>query len=346
MNAFLNACLGQPTPHTPIWLMRQAGRYQPEYRALRKKLSFLELCKTPEVATEVTLLAQRQLNADAAIIFADILLILEPLGAAFEFTEHAGPCIQQPIRSAADIETLSNSINATESLAFVMQALRLTAKELPAEVALIGFAGAPFTLASYLIEGQSSRHYEATKALMRQDKGVWDLLMGKLVNATIAYLHAQIEAGAQALQLFDSWVGCLSPEDYRQYVQPHMRALFQALPAHVPTLHFATGNTSLYPLMKAAGGHVIGLDWRVDLDQAWQQLGYENTAVMGNLDPTLLSAPPETMIAEATRILDSANARPGHIFNLGHGVMPSAKPDQVRALVDFVHRYSAQQRQG
>jgi uroporphyrinogen decarboxylase len=338
MNEFLRACRREPTSHTPIWLMRQAGRYQPEYRALRDKHSFIEMCKRPEIAAEVTLLPIRQLGVDAAIIFADILLVLEPLGIGFEFTAGDGPRILQPIRDRKAIDAVADRIDPEASLGYVMEAIRLVRGEL-GSTPLIGFAGAPFTLASYVIEGGGSKDYLQTKQLMFGDQPAWDVLMTKLTDAVIAYLKAQVAAGAQALQVFDSWVGALGPADYRRFVQPHMRRLFDSLRGSVPLIHFGTGNPALYPLLAEAGGDVIGLDWRTDLDAQWPLLG--NVAVMGNLDPGSLLAPRAVLQQRAQAVLDGAAGRPGHIFNLGHGLFPSASVAQVKALVDYVHEASA-----
>jgi uroporphyrinogen decarboxylase len=339
MSEFLRACRREPTSYTPIWLMRQAGRYQPEYRAIKAKLSFIEMCKRPDVATEVTLLPVEQLGVDAAIIFADILLVLEPLGIGFEFTAGDGPQIKEPIRTRAAIDAVASSIDAESSLGFVMQAIRQVRGALGDKVPLIGFAGAPFTLASYVIEGGGSRDYLQTKQMMFGEPDGWHALMTKLTDAVGDYLRAQVRAGAQALQVFDSWVGALSAADYATYVQPHMARLFRELDVKVPLIHFGTGNPVLYPLMAAAGGDVIGVDWRVDLDAQWRALG--DVAIMGNLDPGSLLAPREVLQARAQRVLDQAGGRPGHVFNLGHGVFPSASVDQVKALVDYVHEASA-----
>ena len=338
MNEFLDACWGKKTPFTPIWLMRQAGRYQAEYMAIKAKHTFIEMCQKPEVATEVTMLPIRQFNLDAAIIFADILLILEPLGIGFEFTPDQGPRIERPVRDAQDVDRMAASINAQESLGYVMEAIGMVRKELAGKVPLIGFSGAPFTLASYCIEGGGSREYLHTKEFMYRDHGAWNVLMTKLTDAIVSYLNAQIAAGAQAVQVFDSWIGALSPFDYGRYVQPHMTRLFAGLDKSVPSIHFGTGNPALYPLMKQAGGNVIGIDWRVDLGQQWQALG--DVAVMGNLDPAYLIAPQDELKAAAKRVLDSAAGKPGHIFNLGHGIFPRVPVDQVRALVDYVHEAS------
>jgi uroporphyrinogen decarboxylase len=317
--------------------MRQAGRYQPEYRALREKVSFIELCKTPELACEVTVRAVDQLGVDAGIIFADILLVLEPLHIGFEFTDDAGPKILNPVRTAAQVDQVAESIDAAGSLSYVMDAIRITRKEL--EVPLIGFAGAPFTLASYAIEGGGSKNYYETKKMMYGDEGLWNALMTKFSSAIAGYLVAQIDAGAQAVQLFDSWVGCLSPSDYRRYVLPHTKAIFDALPKDTPAIHFGTGNPALYPLMKEAGGDVIGIDWRISIDDAWSALG-DDVGLQGNMDPAALLASTEVLRARASKVLDSAAGRPGHIFNLGHGIMPQAQVDQARALVDHVHEAS------
>lgn len=342
MTEFLRACRREPTAYTPIWLMRQAGRYQPEYRALREKYSFVELCKKPELAAEVTLLPVQQLGVDAAIIFADILLILEPLGIGFHFAKDDGPKIEKPIRTAADVNAVASAIDSEESLGYVLSAIRNTRSGLPKNVPLIGFAGAPFTLASYVIEGGGSRDYMHTKALMYGDPGAWNALMEKLSAAVANYLNAQVRAGAQALQLFDSWIGCLAPNDYETYVAPHMRKLFAALDKSVPVIHFGTGNPALYPLMKAAGGDVIGLDFRCELGPTWDVLG--DIPVMGNLDPYSLLAPLPELKHRVNHVLDGACGRAGHIFNLGHGIFPQASVDRAKALVDYVHEQSSRQR--
>jgi uroporphyrinogen decarboxylase len=338
MSTFLKACRGEPTPYTPIWLMRQAGRYQPEYRAIRAKVSFVELCKTPDLAAEVTLLPIAQLGVDAAILFADILLILEPLGIGFEFTKGDGPHIEKPVRTTKDIDDVASEIKAEESLGYVMDTVRRVRKGLPANVPLIGFAGAPFTLASYAIEGGGSKDYLHTKKLMYSDEGAWNGLMEKLTTAVIDYLNAQVKHGAQALQVFDSWVGALSPGDYARYVKPHMKRLFAALDKSVPHIHFGTGTATLLQHQKEAGGDVIGFDWRVELGPTWDKLGAR--AVQGNLEPYSLLAPREELKRRASEVLASAAGRPGHIFNLGHGIFPEATVDQVKALVDHVHETS------
>ena len=336
---FLKACRREPTDVTPIWLMRQAGRYMPEYREVRAKVSFLELCHNPALATEVTVTAAERLGVDAAILFADILLILQPLGFDLEFAKGEGPVIHNPIREAKDVDRVRPLVDV-EPLGYVMQAVAAIRSALKPTTPLIGFAGAPFTLACYAIEGGGSRHYEKAKAFMYRDKGAWDALMSILVDATALYLNAQAAAGAQALQLFDSWVGTLGPDDYRIYVQPHMRRLFTALDPSVPSIHFGTDTSTLLELQRDAGGSVVGLDWRIDLADGWDRLG-PSVAVQGNLDPAVLFGPFEEVERRARRILDQAAGRPGHIFNLGHGIMPHTPVDHVLRLVDLVHEVSA-----
>jgi uroporphyrinogen decarboxylase len=307
----------------------------PEYRAIRSKVSFLELCKRPELAAEVTVTAAQRLGVDAAILFADILLILEPLGFQLEYTKGDGPVIHNPVRSAADVDRIQ-APGDVAALAYVMEAVRLIRSALPPATPLIGFAGAPFTLACYAIEGGSSRHYERAKAFMYRDPGLWSTLLDRLTAATALYLNAQAAAGAQAIQVFDSWIGTLGPYDYARFVQPHMARLFAQLDSSVPTIHFGTGTAALLELQRDAGGTVIGLDWRVELDGAWRRLGYD-VAVQGNLDPVVLLAPRAEIERQAQRVLAQAENRPGHIFNLGHGILPETPVDHVRYLVDLVH---------
>ena len=341
MSAFLDACHRRPTSHTPIWLMRQAGRYQASYQKIRSKVTFLELCKTPDLACQVTVDAVEQLGVDAAIIFADILLVLDPLGIPFDFEKGHGPKIFTPVRTAAQIDAMPESIDAAQSLGYVMDAIRLVRRAI--DVPLIGFSAAPFTLAAYAIEGGGSKSYYETKTMMYGDEGAWKVLMTKVADALAVYLRAQADAGAQALQLFDSWVGILSPADYERYVAPYTRRVFDALrDVAVPKLHFGTGNPELLVPMQEVGGDVIGVDWRIDLGDAWDRLGGpEEVAVQGNLEPAMLLAPVDVMKAAATEVLKSAGGHPGHIFNLGHGIMPTATVDQVRALVDHVHEVSS-----
>ena len=336
---FLRACRREKTAFTPIWLMRQAGRYLPEYRALRAKHDFLTLCKTPAAATEVTLQPIERLGVDAAILFADILLVLEPLGVGLEFTRGEGPRIARPVRSAEDVSRLA-PVDVPSSVGFVFETVRLVCKALADRVPLVGFAGAPFTLASYLIEGGASREFLQTKRFMRGEPAAWHALMARLAGITAEYLNGQIDAGAQAVQLFDSWVGTLSPADYREFVLPHSGAVLSRLTPGVPTIHFGTGTATLLELMKDAGGDVIGLDWRVELGPTWDRLGVE-VAVQGNLDPAILLAPVPEIRRAVGAILDGAARRPGHIFNLGPGVHQETPVDHVRALVDMVHEMSA-----
>ena len=334
---FMQACRREPTPYTPVWLMRQAGRYMKEYRDVRERVSMLELCKSPELVSEVTTFAARRIGADAAILFADLLLIVEPLGLALEYSRGEGPVIAPAVRDAAAVDALREV--DPEALGYVYAAVRRTRADLPAPVPLIGFAGAPFTVASYLIEGGGTRHFEHTKRLMYGDEGAWRALMEKIVRGTAAYLNRQADAGCQALQIFDSWVGCLSPADYRRYAQPYSAALIAGLRPGVPVIHFGTDTTSLLPDIKAAGGTVIGLDWRVELDLAWQGLG-PGVAVQGNLDPLVLFAEPAVIRAQVERILAQAAGRPGHVFNLGHGILPGTPVDHVIRLVEMVHELS------
>jgi uroporphyrinogen decarboxylase len=325
--------------HTPVWLMRQAGRYMPEYRALRTKHSLLELCRTPELALEVTL-QPLQLGVDAAILFSDLLLPLEPLGIGFDFVAGEGPQIENPVRTRADIDALRR-FEPREALAFVLEAIKLVRRELDGKLPLIGFAGAPFTLASYAIEGGHSSSFAITKALMYTDPESWNRLAGLLADVVCEYLKAQVEAGAQALQVFDSWVGALDEADYRELVLPHVARLFDGLKGcGVPLIHFGTDTAHLLALQRQAGGDVIGLDWRIPLDEGWRRLG-EGVAVQGNLDPTALFAPRERLLAKADDVLARAGGRPGHIFNLGHGVLPGTPVESVRALIEHVHARTA-----
>ena len=331
----MRACRRQPVPYTPIWLMRQAGRYMREYREVRAKTTFLELCKTPSLAAEVTVTAAERLGVDAAIIFADILLILEPMGIDLEFTAGEGPVIHNPVRNSADVDRLLEFEDAN-GLEFVNEAIRQTRGALKPDIPLIGFSGAPFTLASYVTEGGGSKNYVHTKQLMYNDSGAWHAMMALIARGLVKYLNAQIAAGAQAVQLFDSWVGCLSPDDYREFVLPHTRAVIQNITPGVPVIHFGTGTAALLELMREAGGDVIGLDWRVRLDEGWARVGHD-VAVMGNLDPVALFAEREVLRAQAKRVLDQAGKRPGHVFNLGHGILPDTPVENVIALVEMVH---------
>ncbi len=335
----MKAARCEPAERVPIWLMRQAGRYMAEYRAVRERMTFLELCKNPPLCAEVMLVAVERLGVDAAIIFADLLPILEPMGLELAFTAHEGPVIRNPVRSAEDVEGV-RELTDLDPLAFVLETVRLTRAGLDERLPLIGFAGAPFTLASYAIEGGSSRTYRHVKTLMYNDPGAWHALMNRLARAVAAYLNGQIAAGAQLVQLFDSWVGCLGPDDYRDYVLPHTRAAVEAIQPGAPVIHFATGNPALLPLLSEAGGTVIGVDWRVRLDDAWRTVGHDK-AVQGNLDPAVLLATPAEIRRRAQVVLAESGGRPGHIFNLGHGVLPQTPVENAIALVEAVHEFGA-----
>ncbi len=335
---FMKACRGEPTDVTPIWMMRQAGRYMAEYREVRANVSFLELCANSQLCSEVMCTAVNRLGVDAAIIFSDLLPILVPMGLDLEFVKGDGPVIHNPVRTTADIDRVKPLDNNAE-LEFVMETVRLTRQDLPADMPLIGFAGAPFTLASYMIEGGASRNYAATKTMMHGDPGAWDQLMQHLVQSISIYLNGQIEAGAQCVQLFDSWAGCLSFEDYRTHVHPHVQKIIASLPSDVPVINFATGNPALLPLLADTRASVIGIDWRTRLDDAWQTVGHDR-AVQGNLDPTVLLTNPTEIRRQAKIVLDQAAGRPGHIFNLGHGILPMTDVDNAIALVDAVHELS------
>src|SRR5437773_1200159 len=335
---FLKACRREPVDCTPVWFMRQAGRYMAEYRALRAKHSILELCKTPGLAAQVTLQPIDRFPLDAAIIFADILLPLEPMGLRLEFAEGEGPVIHNPVRDHAAVERL-NVIDDGE-LDYVAEAIRQARRALNGRVPLIGFAGAPFTLASYAIEGGASRSYIETKSLMYREPVVWHRLLDKLARVVTAYLRNQIRAGAHAVQLFDSWVGCLSPEDYREYVQPHVGLIFDGLKReNVPLIHFGTGTATLLELIRDAGGTVIGVDWRVPLDEARRRLG-PGVAIQGNLDPVVVLAPRHEIERRVETVLKQAGDEPGFIFNLGHGILPTTPVENVQAAVELVHKLS------
>jgi uroporphyrinogen decarboxylase len=331
---FVRACKGLPVDRTPVWFMRQAGRYMPEYRAVRKQNSLIEICKNPRLAAEVTITAAEFLKVDAAIIFADLLLPLEVMGLPFHFSPGEGPVIESPLRTADDIRLLQTDKAA--DLGYVAEAVRVVAKHFGDKLPVIGFCGAPFTLASYMIEGGSSRHYIKTKSLMYSQPQAWDELLSKLVAVTSAYACAQVEAGADVIQVFDSWVGCLSVEDYRKFVLPRTKELIQSLKASgAPVIYFGTDSSTLLPSMKETGADVIGLDWRIPLDEGWKLLGNRG-AVQGNLDPVLLFADWKQVKAGAARILHQAGSRSGHIFNLGHGILPETPVENVRALAQYV----------
>lgn len=335
---FLRACRKEPVERTPVWLMRQAGRYMKEYRELRAKISFLDLCKNSDLSAEVTVDAAHRLGVDAAIIFSDILLVVEPLGFSLSYGKDEGPEIGSPFREEKDLDRL-RIVDVHESLGFVLSAIRKTRAALRKDLPLIGFVGAPFTLASYMIEGKGSRNFLLTKKIMYEAPAVWNRFLEKITDALIDFAAAQVEAGVQAFQVFDSWVGCLSPEDYRNFVLPHSRRLIQGVPPGIPVIHFGTQTTGLLPLIKQAGGDVIGVDWRVELDEAWEILG--DVAIQGNLDPVVLLSEPAEIRARAKRILSQAGGRSGHIFNLGHGVLPATPIENVLELVRAVAEMSA-----
>jgi len=335
---FLRACRREPIATTPVWFMRQAGRYMAEYRALRERHSLLDICRAPELATTVTLQPIRRIDLDAAILFSDLLLPLEPMGLPFEFVRGEGPAIDAPIRTETDIDRLS-LYEPREALAHVLETIRLVRTELAGRVPLIGFAGAPFTLASYAIEGGHSSAFALTKRLMYSTPAAWHRLCDKLAAVVAEFLKAQIEAGVEAVQVFDSWVGALNAADYREFAMPHTRRIFDALKGlGVPTIHFGTGTASILREMREAGGDVIGADWRIPLDEAWARVGHDR-AIQGNLDPTLLLAPIDRMLKAADAVLDRAGGRPGHIFNLGHGILPTTSIEHVQALARHVHTY-------
>jgi uroporphyrinogen decarboxylase len=335
---FLRACRREETEYTPVWIMRQAGRFLKEYRALRRRYDFLTLCKTPDLATQVTLMPIKRLGVDAAIIFADILLPLEPMGIDLEFSKGEGPVIHNPSRNRAEVEALRH-IEAEEDLSFVMEAIKAVCRELKGKIPLIGFSGAPFTLASYLLEGGGAKNFIKTKSLMYQDPSCWHLLMEKLSEAIISYLNAQVHAGAGAVQVFDSWAGALSPQDYREFVLPHTQKVFQELSPDIPRIHFATGTSGILELMLEAGGDVLGIDWRIELGDAWERMGYK-VGIQGNLDPAALFGPQDRIERVVGEILEKAGGRPGHIFNLGHGVLPKTPETNVITMVEAVHRLS------
>ena len=335
---FVRACRREPVDATPVWFMRQAGRSFAAYRTLRERYGILELAKTPDLCAEVTLMPVRELGVDAAVLFADIMLPLEPMGVALRIEPEVGPIIDRPIRSAADVAAL-RPFDPGE-VAFTMDAIRLVRRELDGTAGVIGFSGAPFTLACYLIEGRPSRDFATAKAFMYREPAAWHDLMERLSVMVAAYLRSQVDAGADVVQLFDSWVGGLGPADYREFVQPHVRRIFAGLQG-VPTIHFGTGTAALLELLAAAGGDVIGLDHRVSLAAAWVRVGHDR-GVQGNLDPARLLAGWEATRAGALAVLDEAAGRPGHVFNLGHGVLPETDTDLLRRLVDLVHEQTAQ----
>jgi uroporphyrinogen decarboxylase len=338
---FLQAARRQPAGYTPLWFMRQAGRVLPEYRAIRERWSLVEICRQPELCAEVTLQPLRRMELDAAVVFADIMLPLIGIGVGIDIVEHVGPVIANPIRTVAGLDAL-RPIEPSEDVPFLLETLRLVKAQLGSSgKALLGFAGAPFTLASYLLEGKPTRDFVRTKSVMYGEPAVWHGMMERLTTITIAYLEAQIDAGADAVQLFDSWVGTLGPDDYECCVQPYVRRIFAALaPRNVPLIHFGTNTATLLDRMKGDGGSVMGVDWRIPLDDAWSRIG-PGLAIQGNLDPAVLFAPRNVLEAHASDVLRRAGGRPGHIFNLGHGLLPATPLDNLLHLADFVRRESA-----
>ena len=335
---FLRACRRQPVDATPVWFMRQAGRYMPDYRALRQRYGMLDLCRTPELAVTVTLQPVQAMAVDAAILFSDLLLPLEPMGLTFDFVKGEGPAFDDPIRSVADIERV-RPIDPVESLSYVLDSIRQLKPVL--DVPLIGFVGAPFTLASYAIEGGPSKDFARTKAMMYGEPGAWHTLCARLADMAGTYLRAQIAAGVDAVQVFDSWVGHLSPADYAEFALPHTRHVFDAIAdLDIPSIHFGVGTATLLERMATAGSSVIGADWRMPLDEAWSRIGHDR-GIQGNLDPTLLLGPWDRLERAVADILARAGGRPGHIFNLGHGVLPMTSPDVVARVVELVHTLSA-----
>jgi len=337
---FVRAAKAQPTERTPVWFMRQAGRYMAEYRAVRKRFSLIEICKKPEIAAQVTIEAAEILQVDAAIIFADLLLPLEVMGLPFHFAAGEGPKIERPIRTAQDVSVLRTDRAA--DLGYVSEAVSLVCRHFGEKLPVIGFCGAPFTLASYMIEGGGSRNYVFTKKMMYSAPDSWNALMQKLVSVTSEYSADQVRAGADTIQIFDSWVGCLSVEDYRQYVLPHATDLVKRLQrTGVPVIYFGTDSATLLPSMSETGAEVIGLDWRIPLDAGWESMGCKG-AVQGNLDPVVLFADWKELKARAEEILRRAAGRPGHIFNLGHGILPETPVSNVKSLCDYVRDHSAE----
>ena len=331
---FMRACRREPVERTPVWLMRQAGRYLPEYRAIRDRVGFLELCKTPRLSAEVMIATVHRLGVDAAIILSDLLPILEPMGLDLEFTTGEGPVIHNPVREAADVARILE-LEDVDRVGFVMDTVAATRAGLDDSIPVIGFAGAPFTLAGYCIEGGTSKAWTLTKSFMYRHESAWHDLLARIARSVSRYLVAQLEAGAQVVQLFDSWVGCLGPDDYRRYVLPHVRTAIAAASRRAPVIHFATGNPELLPLLAEAVGSVIGIDWRIDLDRGWDLAGHDR-AVQGNLDPVVLLADRETVRRRTREVLARAGGRPGHIFNLGHGILPGTPVENVLELVAAV----------
>jgi uroporphyrinogen decarboxylase len=334
---FLDACRRRPTDVRPVWFMRQAGRYMRQYREIRSRHGLLDICKRPDLAAAVTLQPVEVLDVDAAIIFADLLLPVEPMGLRLRFVSGEGPHIDNPVRSNADIDSLSTA--NTDDLGYVGDAIQLAVRALGGRVPVIGFVGAPFTLASYMIEGGSSRNYIRTKRMMYADETMWRRLMGKIVDVLAPFASSQVAAGARAIQVFDSWAGALGPDDYVRYVAPYSRALIERIRStSVPVIHFGTGVSGYFRELHAAGGDVIGCDWRINIDQAWMDISYR-AAIQGNLDPVVLFAPLPELRQRIHELLRRTGTRPGHIFNLGHGILPETPVDNVKACVEIVREF-------
>ncbi len=334
---FLDACRRRPTDVRPVWFMRQAGRYMKEYREIRKHHPILEICKRPDLAAQVTLQPVEALDVDAAIIFADLLLPVEPMGLKLKFIEGEGPVIDNPITTSSDVDALS--ISDTDDLGYVAESIQLAVRALAGRVPVIGFVGAPFTMASYMIEGGPSRTFLKTKTMMYRDETLWRRLMGKLVDVLGSYALMQISAGARAIQVFDSWIGALGSDDYVRYVAQYSRALIERIRSGgVPVIHFGTGTGGYFRELHAAGGDVLGIDWRVNIDQAWMDISYRS-AIQGNMDPAALFSPLPELKARVHELLKRTGSRPGHIFNLGHGILPETPVENVKAVVEFVREF-------
>jgi uroporphyrinogen decarboxylase len=337
---FMRAARRVAIERTPVWFMRQAGRVLPEYRAIRERMTLLEICRHPELCAEVTLQPIRRFGMDAAILFADLMHPLVGIGIDLELAEHVGPVIAEPVRSEADLARI-RPLDTAQDLPYVLESIRLIRRELAGRIPLIGFVGAPFTLASYLVEGRPSRDFLKTKQLMYSRPDVWDALMSRLADVIVSFAKAQIEAGVDVIQVFDSWIGCVSPQDYERFVRPAVRHIFQQLaPLGVPMIHFGVNTAMLLPQMKNDGGTIIGADWRIPLDDAWKTIGYDK-GIQGNLDPAVLLAPAAVIDAAVKDVLARAANKPGHIFNLGHGLHPQTAVEGVQRAVEAVREFSA-----
>jgi uroporphyrinogen decarboxylase len=334
---FLDACRRRPTDVRPVWFMRQAGRYLKQYRQIRERHGILEICKRPDLAATVTLQPVELLDVDAAIIFADLLLPVEPMGLRLRFAAGEGPIIENPVRTTDDVDSLATT--NTDDLGYVGQAIQTVVRALAGKVPVIGFVGAPFTMASYMIEGGSSRNFIRTKKLMYSDETLWRRLMGKIVDVLAPFAHLQVSAGARAIQVFDSWVGALGSDDYVRFAAPYSRALIERIRSTgVPVIHFGTGASGFFRELHAAGGDVMGVDWRINIDQAWMDISYRS-AIQGNLDPVALFAPLHELRTKVHELLKRTGTRPGHIFNLGHGILPETPVENVKAVVELVREF-------